>query len=80
MKWLGISLLGLALFLAAAPHAKSAEWQLMRALPGDDYRPRGKVLGAETACLLDLSSDRNASPSGTRFQCIRVKATTEARR
>lgn len=48
-------------------------WQLHRALPGEEFKPRGRFFDARTGCLLDLASDANAMPSGTRLVCLRVE-------
>lgn len=48
-------------------------WQLYRALPGEEFKPRGRFFDARTGCLLDLASDANGSPAGTRLICLRVE-------
>lgn len=51
-------------------------WQLQRALPGEDYKPRGRYFDNKQGCLLDLASDRYAMPSGTRLICLRIEIPT----
>lgn len=48
-------------------------WQLHRALPGEDYRPRGRFFDNRTGCELDLASDRWAMPKGTRLICLHIE-------
>lgn len=48
-------------------------WQLQRALPGEDFKPRGRFFDTRQGCLLDLASDRNAMPSGTKLVCLRIE-------
>jgi hypothetical protein len=47
-------------------------WQLQRALPGEDFKPRGRFFDNKPGCLLDLASDRWAMPSGTRLVCLHI--------
>lgn len=48
-------------------------WQLQRALPGEDYKPRGRYFDNRTACQLDLASDSIVQPTGTRLACVRIE-------
>lgn len=48
-------------------------WQLQRALPGEEFKPRGRFFDTATGCQLDLASDRNAMPTGARLVCMRIE-------
>ena len=48
-------------------------WQLHVALPGQEFRPRGRYSDSRTSCLLDLASDAKVQPDGTKLACIRIE-------
>lgn len=58
----------------AATSEKPPGWRVHRALPGQDYQPRGRFFDNRTGCQVDLASDAIGSPAGSRFVCLRIDA------
>ena len=67
-----LAVLFFALVSAAISYASEPAWQLWQQVPGEDWRPRGKVLTASIACDLDLVSVAAVAEKGTRLACRRV--------
>jgi hypothetical protein len=74
--------LGLIAILVFAPRASATEpngprWQIVIQRPGEEWQPlsiKGRppwLFVSSTGCALDLASQANVEPSGTRLACVR---------
>lgn len=70
----------LVLTITIVRGVRSADWLLMRQLPGAEWVQRGALLDHRVACLDALASDGVVVPAGTRLRCERMTPTKESAR